>query len=624
MTEFLERKKEWVFFGALLVLGILVYSNTWNVPFQFDDHRMIEKNLSIRNGVNIPRIWAENSKARFVPVVSFALSYSLGGEQPFGYHLFNVGLHLCNALWVYFLLSLILASPRMRGIYSPKAAFYLAAFGALIFVVHPLQTQAVTYIVQRIAALAAFFYLGAIVLYLKARSGSGAWYYAGAVGMAAAAMFCKENAVTLPFAIVMIEFLFFDQKDGKMKTFIRLLPFLITLIIVPAFMHSDTARHDVEHDVLIPIQTKALSRGPYFLTQLNVLCTYLRLFLFPVNQNLDYDYPVAHALMEPRTLFCALGLLGLLAAGVFFLRKNRLVSFAIFWFFMTLSVESSIVPIKDVIFEHRMYLPLAGFGVLLPVAVLFMLENLSSAAIAGTVVVLIFSGMAFARNHVWESKISLWEDVVRKSPGKGRGYFTLGSAYFTQKGPAEALKLYQKGYNTARELSSRGLPVDPAFAKVYNDLAIFYAESGKLDGAIEILEEGIQIAPAFVPIYDNLGLFYKRKGNLPKALSLWQKALELDPEYPPSSFRFGILFKDHGNLKQAEAFLKRALELNPLYAEAILALGEVNLRQGDIPAARQQLEKLKKTDQKDFSESLERWIRETAAEKTAATSKPGG
>ena len=188
MTEFLERKKEWVFFGALLVLGILVYSNTWNVPFQFDDHRMIEKNLSIRNGVNIPRIWAENSKARFVPVVSFALSYSLGGEQPFGYHLFNVGLHLCNALWVYFLLSLILASPRMRGIYSPKAAFYLAAFGALIFVVHPLQTQAVTYIVQRIAALAAFFYLGAIVLYLKARSGSGAWYYAGAVGMAAAAI----------------------------------------------------------------------------------------------------------------------------------------------------------------------------------------------------------------------------------------------------------------------------------------------------------------------------------------------------------------------------------------------------------------------------------------------------
>ena len=382
--------------GCILILGLAVYSNTWNVPFQLDDKLRIVENDSIKNFSlsTFSQIWIANPKTRFLPYVSFAVNWAMAGKKVVDYHIFNLGVHVLNAFLVYFMMGLILKSPKMRGVYSRDAAFFLAAFSTLIFVAHPLQTQAVTYIVQRTASMAAFFYLGAVVLYLKARSGSGALCYSASLVMAVGAMFCKENTVTLPLAIVMVDLLFFEQKEGKWKVLLRGVPYLAIMSIALFWGGKLPGKNIIPAD-----PESVLSRGRYFLTQLNVLCTYLRLFFFPVRQTLDYDYPVSNSLLDPKTFACALLLLGLAASGVFFLKKNRLISFSIFWFFLTLSVESSIIPIKDVIFEHRMYLPLAGFAVILPALIFFMMKNVRYAAIAGSIVVAVLSGLTYARNR---------------------------------------------------------------------------------------------------------------------------------------------------------------------------------------------------------------------------------
>lgn len=620
LTEtFFEKKKQWFFFGILFILAGLIYSNIWQAPFQFDDYRVIVKNESLRDITDIQRIWTENGKARFLPTLSFAINYFLEGEKTFGYHLVNIGLHFLNSLWVYFLISLILRTPKMSGMYSQETAFYLASFSAFTFLVHPLQTQAVTYIVQRIASLATFFYLGAIVLYLKARSGSGNLYYGAALGMTLGAMFCKENSATLPVAIAMTELFFIPQeKNEKLKTFIQLLPFLAMLVIVPYLVHADSARHDIDQDVFMPIQVKALPRGQYFFTELNVLCTYLRLFFFPVNQNLDYNYPVAHSLMEPKTMACALVLLGFFAVGVFFLKRNRLISFSVFWFFLTLSVESSIIPIRDVIFEHRMYLPLAGCAIIFPMMIFFIFKILSRSMIAGAVIVLVFSGMTYARNNVWCSGASLWEDVIRKSPDKARGYIKLGGVYTLQKDPAKALEAYQRGFEVALRLKVKGAPIDPLFANIYNNLSLYYAKANDLDRAIELLKEAVKISPTFVVLYENLGLFYSRKGDFSQAIASWEEAIKVNPDYAPVYYRLGVLYANQGELKRAETFFRRTFEIDPRYGAAIMGLGAIALQQGDLPTALQQFEKLKKTGQADLVKTMKQWIEEKQKKETLA------
>ena len=605
--------------GCVLILGLVIYSNTWKVPFVFDDNPIIEENTSLRDLTltTLPKIWILNVKTRFLPFLSLAVNWALGGKQVTGYHIFNFSVHMLNATLVFFLMSLILVTPKMRGIYSQKAALYLATFSALIFMAHPLQTQAVTYIVQRMTSMAAFFYLGAIVLYLKARFGSGGLYYGAALGMAVGAMFCKENAATLPFAILMVEFIFFDQKDGKVKTLIRLVPFFATLIIIPYFVHSDIAYQGFNQHGLIPLETKALPRGKYFLTQLNVLGTYLRLFLFPVNQNLDYDYPVAHSLTELKTFASALMLLGLGGTGVVFLKRNRLVSFAIFWFFLTLSVESSIMPIRDVIFEQRMYLPLAGMVVLLAMGLLYFFEQLSYAVIACVVVTLVFSSMTYARNNVWRSEATLWEDAIRKSPEKARPYNNLGTTYVERGRHKEARALFEKAIQKdpryasayfnlasscdalgdlgkAEEFYKKSLELDPEYLSPYNNLGIIYGNRGEYQKAIEILEKALKISPQFVVAYDNLGVYYDRMGDVAKGITYFEKAIKTNPYFVPALIHLGqvLAHQKAGRLDEAVNTFEKAINLAPNDPEPVLELGKVYLRKGEKEKVEGQIRRL--------------------------------
>jgi len=363
----------------LSLLAALIYSNTFSIPFQFDDADNIVQNPQVKDLAN----FFDLSGSRYVGFLSFALNYSVGGLQVFGYHLVNLIIHIVNGFLVY---SLVLLLFKAESQHSPLTTHdtqltmvpWIALAAAMLFVVHPIQTQAVTYIVQRFASLVALFYLLTVVCYLKWRLASSEaqrrslWYW-GAVLFTVLAMKTKENSFTLPFMILLVEAVFF--RSATRRRWIALIPFLLTLPIIP-LSHPGAMG---EGEAGFAQGTAEISRSDYLFTQFRVIVTYIRLLFLPIGQNLDYDYPIYHSILEPVVVLSFLFLLSIFVLSLFVIFDSRptaqnshlrLMGFGIVWFFLTMSIESSIIPLKDVIFEHRLYLPSVGFFMALSIGVM--------------------------------------------------------------------------------------------------------------------------------------------------------------------------------------------------------------------------------------------------------------
>src|SRR3990172_4071287 len=438
MNQFLRRHGNVIVPVLISITALLIYSNIYSSPFHFDDINNILENNKIRYLSN----FLDFSGTRYMGELSFALNYYFGGVNVFGYHLVNVFIHIVNGILVWWFVNLTFKTPVMGTAVSSRLSGVIALAASLIFVTHPIQTQAVTYIVQRLASLATLFYLLSVVLFVKWRLSSGSRYrfiyYFISLLSAILAMKTKEISFTLPFVILIYEFIFFRD---KMRRAWFLIPYLLTLLIIPLtivnIVNIGTDNKPIG-DIIGEVgervrDTERISRGSYILTQFRVIVTYIRLLFFPVNQNLDYDYPVYHSLSTPVVFLSFLFLLSIFGLAVYlFMRSRRvgngyglLASFGIFWFFITLSVESGIIPIRDVIFEHRLYLPGIGAVMAFSTGVFYGIEYvkvrmgrgvLSTVAICILILIMVvpLSFATYKRNLVWGDKITLWKDVVAK------------------------------------------------------------------------------------------------------------------------------------------------------------------------------------------------------------------
>jgi hypothetical protein len=329
------------FLLLIAIVGLISYSNSFIVPFQFDDLHNIAENPVVHDLDNFTSSLSgyNYNPRRVVGYFTLALNYHVGGTDVTGYHIVNLIIHLINSLLVYFLVVLTFRTPYFRTVESggEQSCFgrFIALFTALLFVVHPVQTQAVTYIVQRFTSLATLFYLLSVVLYVWGRitgversGGRAVILYVLSVLSAVLAMKTKEIAFTLPLAVVLYEWIFF-QVPWRKRVLV-LLPVLLTLIIVPlSVMGTDKPLGEVLSDLSEKsrIQTD-IPRWDYLVTQMRVITTYIRLIFLPVNQNLDYDYPVYRSLFDPPVLMSFLFLVVIAGFGVYMCR---------FWYPVVLS-----------------------------------------------------------------------------------------------------------------------------------------------------------------------------------------------------------------------------------------------------------------------------------------------
>jgi tetratricopeptide (TPR) repeat protein len=329
--------------------------------------------------------------------------------------------------------------------------------------------------------------------------------------MAVLAMKTKEIAFTLPLVVLLYELSFFGVPDHRKMALLS--PLLLTSVIIPLGMLS---LHKPAGEILSDVSTVtsdqfAMSRVDYLFTQFSVITTYLRLLVLPINQNLDYDYPLIHSLLEPRAFLSLFFLLALLAAAVMLWRAGsssqsrvpspesrplRLASFGIFWFFITLSVESSVIPIRDVIFEHRVYLPSIGFFISVVTLLSIGGQKLSARIpaagklVAATLLTtaLVLTVLTYARNEVWQSEETLWQDAKVKSPKKARPWNNVGVVYAKQRHLAEAI----------RELET-AIRLEPTYLDGHLNLGQAYAVAERYRDA----ERELRIAIALSPPGDN-------------------------------------------------------------------------------------------------------------------------
>jgi tetratricopeptide (TPR) repeat protein len=538
-------------FIAIICLGIIVYSGTFWGGFHFDDMPSIVNNPAIRNIDDLPGIWNYLPR-RFILYLSLALNYHFGGLHVFGYHLFNLAVHLGCAVLVWWLTQLILLTPVMKDEKIARHSGVISLLAGLIFVAHPLQTQAVTYIVQRAASMAGLFYLASLCLYAKSRPlgiATGKIYYTGAWIAAVAAMFTKETAITLPLMILFYEFSFLRTRGSLNWQYPA--PFLLTLSIIPAtIFFTETGAMRLQQLYHEP----GISPIHYLLTQFRVMVTYIRLVFFPFNQNLDYDYPIFKSVFEIPVVISLAFLAAIFLCAKQLFAKYRLVSFSIFWFFLTLMPESSLLPIKDVINEHRLYLPLAGYALLLVSGGYYLIgkHSIRIMVIMLLMVIVGNSVLTYQRNKVWDSELALWNDTAEKSPHKARPQYNRGHSFDQKNKYAQAIV----DYNKAIEL-------DPDYADAYYNRGLIYARQNNLARAVADFTRTIEIRPNYAGAYNNRGIILAFHGDLDRAAADFLKAIVIDPGYAEAYCNLGNIYFDQGHLPLAILNYKKAIKIAP-------------------------------------------------------------
>lgn len=433
-----------------------------------------------------------------------------------------------------------------------------------------------------------------MIFYIQARLRGKNSYYSIALLTTLAAMLTKPMAMTLPFALFLCEMIFFGlNKEELLKRGLALFPFFLTIAIVPSLVALyGTSEFGGVKD--ITRQTLAISRSDYLLTQLNVMRTYIRLLFFPIHQNLDYDYPLSHRLLEPKTFLSFFFLLGIFLFAVRAIRWQRLLAFGILFFFLGLSAESSFYPLIDVLFEHRLYLPMVGFSVFASTSLYLLLRDLKRFAIVSSCIILIFSVATYRRNHVWRDEISLWEDTVQKSPRKSRPHNNLGFAY-GKKGP----------YEKAIRHCQKAIELDPGDPSAYTNLAFIYTKKGDDEKAIAYYRKAIQVDLSFIKAYINLASSYGKRGDYDKALEYSQKAVQVDPLSADAYANLAAAYGGKGDLDKEIEYCRKAIQLDPTHAYAHLNLGIAYGRKGNDIRVLKQIEKLRTLKREDLVIQLE-------------------
>ncbi len=346
--------------ALIAVLTLLAYSNTFHASFHFDDDAAINENPQIKH-VTADNIMVLLRTNRPITNLSLMFSYALSGLNVAGWHIFNLSFHIANSILVYVLILWTAGLPVFRERYADRARG-MALFGALLFAVHPIQTESVTYIISRSELLAAFFFLSTFLLFIKGAQKGRFGYYVLAFLTSLCSMGSKEWAATLPAMLLLYDYMFLSQ--SSLKTVMKRLPAYVLLFlpwVLAAYILS-TYRGATSAGFSISGQN-GITPWTYLLTSFNVIWTYIRLLILPINQNLDYDYPVAKTLFEFPTLLSLIGHIGVVGAAFWAYTKKGwlLAPFGVAWFYIVLAPTQSFVPILDLIFEHRIYMPSLGF-----------------------------------------------------------------------------------------------------------------------------------------------------------------------------------------------------------------------------------------------------------------------
>jgi protein O-mannosyl-transferase len=550
---------EFLLLLLLAVCTFFVYTRSIKGPFVFDDTFNIRDNVNIRlTKLTFDKIikagFDSPSSHRPVANISFALNYYFNRDDTAGYHLINILMHILTGIILFYLIKTTLkllsaqnlkfrfktnilpntekaetcnftnlsisTSQRPFSVGSNELLF-LSFFTTFIWLVHPIQTQTVSYIVQRMNCMAAMFYILSLLLYIKARLVSSTRIkLALFIGCLLSGLFSlgsKEIAASLPFVIFLYEWYFFQHINfGWLKR--NSIYLFCFLGIVTLLLFFYLGGHPIER-ILSSYKYRDFTLYQRVLTEFRVVIYYISLIIFPhpTRLNLLHDFTLSNSFIDPpATLLSIIAILGAIAVAIWMAKRERLLSFCILWFIGNLVIESSVINL-EIIFEHRLYLP-SMFAILMFATLVYRFAG--SKQLGGILllaVAITFSVWTYQRNMVWGNDLILWEDCVKKSPDKPRQHYNLG---------------------------------------------VVLARSGDLDGAIEQYRTALKLRPDHTAVYYNLGNAYARKGDAEDALHNYRRALQLDPDLFKCYYNIAKILFNQGKISEAIQNYQKALTIN--------------------------------------------------------------
>ena len=561
------RVRTWPFALMLVAATGLSYLNGVAAPFIFDDQKWIVEDPQVRD---LASDWRSLDAAnRPVVLLTLALNYNLGFLDVRGYHLFNIIIHALASLLLFGVVRrTIELHCRRRGVQVPAAS--LAFTVALLWLVHPLQTESVTYVIQRCESMMGLFFLVCLYCVIRGAQSGRSWpWYLASLAACLLGLGCKEVMATAPAVILLYDRVFLS---ASWREVLRRRGWLYSALLgaVAGFVVLLWPTIAGVRDASRGFSGSNLTAWAYLQTQPSIVVHYLRLAFWPRPLCLDYGWPPVR--WPAEVLAPAAAVTALLVASLAALRFRPWLGFVGISFFLVLAPTSSIIPIKDLAVEHRMYVPLAA--VVLVAALCWFgltqwlvrdpaarrLARLGPAALA----VLLLTGMTLQRNADYCDPLRMWSKVVEVAPHNPRGHFSLGATY-NLRGDVQR----------ARACFERAIALDPGYARAHGNLGVLLVRQSEMERGEEHLRRALELSPAYVTAMINLGNLLARQQDLRGAVAQYRQAVQLEPYNLLARRNLAFALMKQGNCAEAVFQLREASRLNPHSVDARLKLAWV-------------------------------------------------
>lgn len=586
---------------ALLVLFliILIYSNSFGGSWQYDDSTNILGNRNVHlKSLSIPALKASffrthplghNRIQRPLAYLSFALNYYWGGLNPWGYHLFNLCIHLCASALLYLFIIEMLQTPRLAGRYGENAR-WIALAATTMWAAHPIQVTAVTYIVQRMAAMAAMFAMLSMYMFLKARRsarhGRRYLFYSFSFLAYLAGLASKENVILIPLCMLILDIGIIrdgDQLGMKKAAGMILSVFMIIGLLTGIIVSLGDAT------LMGSFPNRLFSPFQRLLTQPRVILTYLVWIFIPMRSHLtllhDIDFSVN--MFDPVTTLPSIVMVLGGTIGLFALFKRYpMPVFCGLFFIMNHLVEASFVNL-ELIYEHRNYLPSMLLFVPLSAWLIGIAQNKKNlrwirynCIIAMGLFVISNGHSVFAYNHVFRSELLLWLDVIDKSPRLSVAYNNLGKVCWNMGLFEKAHRQFEHAYHLDRYNDRRQKGM------VYHNLGLYQAYVAKNDEkALSLFESASEIINGHPATWYHRARANFFLGNSARADALLAKALIIWPDNERLMMARSVMTLAEGNLNDALTSAQKVRAIAPDKPQTLVLIGEIRRRMGDLEAA---------------------------------------
>ncbi len=552
----------------ILILSGIVFYNSLGNSFHFDDSHHIVDNPYLKSLKDIPElftdtrtfsVWEGNNRHyRPLLMLTYSINYAIGGLNPFGYHIVNLAFHVGSAFLIFLIVQAIHTPPLLKGV---QGGFFIALAAALIFAVHPFNSEVVNYISTRSSVMSAFFFLLAFYCWVRFRSQKvssyflllTSYFYIASLLAFLLGMLTKEVVITLPIVLWLYDFYFVpvscnNKRSAVVEHIKRLtvyLPFWLFVAIPYVLIRGVLVQRSGG------VAFTVLPRSYYenLLMESSVLLKYIYLWLVPSNLSVEHKVWRVPSIADGYTVLSIVVIAGLLVFALWLYRRSErryaVVSFFILWYFIILS-PLMVIPLNTVLQENRAYLAGIFFAVTAGILIWYFARMFSGlhlwAGISVLIVILFFcSAMTIARNKVWKDDLSLWTDAVRKSPSSARAHHFLALTYSKAGKVDTAIAEYEKALELEEGYSR---------AEIHNNLGSLYGNQRLWNLATQEFKTAIEINPRFYKAYNNLGTIYMVKGDMDEAARKFKEALYIYPGYTKARMNLEKVYERDKSDKQ--------------------------------------------------------------------------